>query len=108
MVDVLAAVRGGKASLVQAADSLLFLRDAVDERDESWADEFTGHVATLESAGIDAKGNVLGRGGTVDRAGHIQPPGSAYPGFPVAALDALEQLIQQRLAAAPDDSDEAE
>jgi hypothetical protein len=40
-----------RTSLVDAANSLLFLRNAMESLDRSWSDRFTSHIATLESAG---------------------------------------------------------
>lgn len=52
MLDCLLAARAGSVPLVQAADTLLFLRDALEVADEEWSSAFTSHIATLESAGL--------------------------------------------------------
>ncbi len=52
MLQCIAAIRDRSISLVRGADSLLFLRDALDAVEQRWVDDFTAEVATLESAGL--------------------------------------------------------
>jgi hypothetical protein len=52
LLDCIIAARNGRLSLVQLANSLLFLRDALVNADEDWSSAFTSHAATLESAGL--------------------------------------------------------
>ena len=82
MLAVISALRSGGASLVEAADSLLFLRDALERVDESWSDEFTSHVATLESAGSASDEQ-------------IATMGSTYQSVVLEALEQLEELVRR-------------
>ncbi len=43
--------RANRTSLIDAANSLLFLCNAMESLDRLWADRFTSCIATLESAG---------------------------------------------------------
>jgi len=47
--------RANRTSLIGAANSLLFLRNAMETLDRSWGDQLTSHIATLESAGTATK-----------------------------------------------------
>jgi len=83
MLDCIAAMRSQSVSLVQGADSLLFLRNALEQAEQSWVDEFTSHLATLESAGLASPDQ-------------IATMGSRYAGTMHGALDALEGLVRGR------------
>ena len=80
MLDCINGARGGSVSLIEAADTLLFLRDALAVADEQWSNDFTSHVATLESAGLAA---------AEERA----RMGSSFESVLSVALGELEALI---------------
>lgn len=84
MLDCLDAARRGGVSLRAASDSLLFLRGALEHVDRGWADDFTSHVATLESASLASPSQMHDMGGE-------------YPRLVNATLDALEALVRARL-----------
>jgi len=84
MLDCLDAARRGGVSLRAASDSLLFLRGALEDVDRGWADDFTSHVATLESASVASPSQV-------------HDMGEEYPRLVKATLDALEALVRARL-----------
>lgn len=52
MLYVLSDARANRTSLVDAANSLLFLRNALSSVDREWEVDFTAQIATLESAGL--------------------------------------------------------
>jgi hypothetical protein len=52
MADCIAATIQGRVSLVDAANSLVFLRDQLDFASSEWLSELDSHVLTLESAGL--------------------------------------------------------
>ncbi len=52
MLACIAEVRAERISLLDAANTLLFLRDALDAAPRDWARSFTSHVVTLESAAL--------------------------------------------------------
>lgn len=52
MLYVLDDARESRTSLVNAASSLLFLRNALSSVDREWEVDFTAQIATLESAGL--------------------------------------------------------
>lgn len=85
MLECLDAVRRGAVSLRAASDSLLFLRGALMNVDRPWADEFTSHLATLESASLAS-------------AAQRQEMGDRYQRLVEVTLDALEKIVRARLA----------
>jgi hypothetical protein len=95
MLACISAVRSGGASLVEGANSLLFLRDALDATEEAWTDEFTSHVATLESAGLATQEQVTAMGGS-------------YASVVANVIDTLEAMVRGRFPGGtlPDETDE--
>jgi hypothetical protein len=89
ILQTIAAARAGYAPLVNVADELLFLRDALKEVDRSWADEFTSHVASLESMGLATTEQRIEMGET-------------YEEIVDETLNALEHLVA-RLGLTPAD-----
>jgi len=83
MLDCIAGMRSESVSLVQGADSLLFLRNALEHAEQSWVDELTSHLATLEFAGLASPEQVTAMG-------------SKYAEVVAGALDALEDLVRGR------------
>ena len=81
MLDCVSAMRSKSVSLVQGADSLLFLRNALEAVEQGWADEFTSHLATLESAGLASPEQIANMG-------------SRYADVVTGALDALEAMVR--------------
>jgi hypothetical protein len=70
-------------SLVQGADGLLFLRNALEEVDEACADDFAAHLATLESAGTGCRKQ-------------IATMGSSYADVVTNTVDQLERMVRRR------------
>lgn len=83
MLECISAMRSKSLSLVQGADSLFFLRNALEEIEQTWADEFTSHLATLESAGTASREQIAAMG-------------SRYADVVAGALDALERMVDGR------------
>jgi hypothetical protein len=71
-------------SLVAGADSLLFLRNALETVEADWDESFTDHVATLESAGL-----------ATDE--HVAAMGESFRTAISRALDGLEALVNSQL-----------
>ncbi|HEY6557432.1 MAG TPA: hypothetical protein VI072_09165 [Polyangiaceae bacterium] len=86
-------MKRGACSLVDGANSLLFLRDALEKADEIWIDEFTSRVATLESAGL-ATGE------------QVNAMGVAYENVVQSELSELEAMISGKLPAEAAKEDE--
>ena len=83
-------------SLVVGANSLLFLRNALEHVDADWDASFTTQVATLESAGVATNSQVAAMGET-------------YSAVVSQALDVLEALLNSKLpisASLEEDEDE--
>jgi hypothetical protein len=72
--------RANRITLVEAANSLLFLRNAIEISDRSWRDRFTSYVATLESAGTAT-------------AKQRREMGHSYEVLVASTLEELERLI---------------
>ncbi|WP_050725658.1 hypothetical protein [Vulgatibacter incomptus] len=83
MLTCISGTRQGGVALVEVADSLIFLRDALENVEESWSDEFTSHVATLESAGVAT-------------SAQIERMGPQHQAIVSGALDALEAMVKAR------------
>ena len=86
MLDCIDATRNNRMSLQAASDSLLFLRDALENLQADWARDFTSHLATLESAGLASPEQIGGMG-------------EGYPRLIAETLDALDVLVRARLQA---------
>jgi len=80
----IASLRTGAMSLVEGADSLLFLRSALETVDAAWDESFTAHAATLESAGLATSEQVASMG-------------KGYSTVVSQALDSLETLVTSQL-----------
>jgi hypothetical protein len=87
MLECLEAARRGGVSLRAASDSLLFLRGALERADRPWADDFTSHLATLESASLASPAQ-------------RQEMGDQFPRLVEGTLDALEKIVRARLEGA--------
>lgn len=85
MLGCLASMRRDQRLLVDGVDSLLFLRDALEEVDAQWSRELTNHLATLESAGV----------ATPEQ---IRTMGKEYPELIARTLDAVERLVRSSLS----------
>lgn len=86
MLECISAMRSGSVSLVDGTDNLLFLRNALEEFEafgQAWFDDFTAHLVTLESAGLDSRGQRL-KGGNQHEA-HV-----------THALNELEAMVRSR------------
>ena len=77
---VISDTRANRTPLVDAANSLLFLRNAMEALDRSWSDRFTSHIATLESAGT----------ATAEQRSEM---GSRYDALIANTLDELEEMV---------------
>lgn len=84
MLDCIEATRNDRMSLQAASDSLLFLRDALEQLEADWSRDFTSHLATLESASLASPEQ-------------IRRMGEGYPQLVSETLDALEVLVRSRL-----------
>ena len=87
MLHLISGMRAGEYSLVDGANDLLALRDALEEFDafgQGWFDDFTSHLVTLESAGVTSSGKALL---------HHRP----LAPYVRDALDGLEAMILERL-----------
>lgn len=84
MLSCLASLRAGSMSLVAGADTLLFLRNALERVDEEWDESFTAQIATLESAGV-----------ATDE--QMATMGPSYGNVISRALDGLESLVRSQL-----------
>jgi hypothetical protein len=80
MLSCIVAARSGDMSLVEAADSLLLLRDSLEEAEPSWLNELTALIATLESAGMTSPEQ-------------LRVMGARYDRLVEDTLSALEQLV---------------
>jgi len=86
MLDCIVAARGGSVSLIEAANTLLFLRDALAVAGDEWSSAFTSHAVTLESAGL----------ATPEQKASM---GSRFESVISSALAELESLIHKHPAA---------
>ncbi len=96
MLSCLASLKTGSMSLLAGADTLLFLRNALEHFDEEWDDSLTRQIATLESAGLATDEQVA-------------TMGASYGAVISGALDDLESLVKSQLpsdAALQEESDE--
>jgi hypothetical protein len=84
MLSCITSLRGGSISLAAGADSLLFLRNALEHVDGDWDESFTAQIATLESAGVATDEQVA-------------TMGASYGAVISQALDRLEVLAKSRL-----------
>lgn len=80
MLYVLSDARAMRTSLVDAANSLLFLRNALSSVDRGWEMEFTAQIATLESAGL----------ATDDQRKQM---GAAHAALVAQTLDRLQRMV---------------
>ncbi len=80
MLADLLAMRSGALSLLQGADRLLFLRDCLTIVDDRWDEQFTSHVATIESIGLAS-------------AEQRVQMGDNYAALLASTLDSIEELI---------------
>lgn len=95
MVACIGSLRRGTISLVAGANSLLFLRDALDVVEADWDEPFTAQVATVESAGL-ATGE------------QITAMGASYRAVVSQALDDLEALVLRQLPSGTVDGEPSE
>lgn len=95
MLNCITDMRRGATNLVQGADSLLFLRSALEAVEEAWSDEFSSHVATLESAGLAT-------------SAQVEEMGSRFQAVVSGALDSLETMVLARFPVPPTDEDEGD
>jgi hypothetical protein len=95
MLECISGMRSQSVSLVQGADTLLFLRNALEEIDQPWADAFTSHLATLESAGTASRDQ-------------IATMGSRFADVVADALDALERMVCSRFPGGLPPTEEAD
>lgn len=81
MKFAIADARANRISLVDAANSLLFLRNAMEVIDPPWSDRFTSHIATLESAGTASLQQRTAMG-------------QSYDAMIATTLDELEKMVE--------------
>ena len=62
MLAVVVAARAGDVSLLEAVDSLLFLRACLEESDEGWDPQFTSLLLNLESVGLEPQSQIAAKG----------------------------------------------
>lgn len=85
MLSCIASLKLGAISLTTGADSLLLLRNALEQVDEEWDESFTAQIATLESAGV-----------ATDE--QMATMGAGYEAVISQALDGLESLVTTQLS----------
>ena len=85
MLSCITSLRGSSMSVVAGADSLLFLRNALEHVDADWDESFTAQIATLESAGVATDEQVA-------------TMGASYGAVISQALDCLEVLVKSQLS----------
>lgn len=84
MLADLLAMRSGASSFLQGADRLLLLRDCLTRVDDSWDEQFTAQVATIESIGLAS-------------AEQRVQLGDKYVVFIASTFDSIEGLIVRQL-----------
>lgn len=84
MLECTERMHGGTLTLVEGADRLLSLRDALEAAEPGWAAELTDGIATLESAGTASPEQ-------------IATMGRDYPALVTTTLDTIERLVRDRM-----------
>jgi hypothetical protein len=109
LLDCIGAARNGRLSLVQLADSLLFLRDALENADEEWSSEFTSNIASLESAGLATDEQKAVMGENLERvvSAALAELESLIHKYPAAALGQSERILFMEIPARMTDSTNA-